>query len=173
MHPIQIDPEIMHGVPCFAGTRVQIKSLFDYLAAGRTIDTFLEHFPTVKREQVQAVLAISQQQLLGAAWKCCLMSAFLNHWDSTSSATTFSPSATWDGRAPETAHLLRRAAESGFEVLVTIDVGFAEEHDLTNLPIAVLLIEVGSDDFEVLIEAVPRVHDALEAIGPKRFVRVT
>ena len=71
MDAVRIDPDIMHGVPCFAGTRVRVKSLFDYLAAGRTIDLFLEHFPTVEREQVQAVLAMSREMVpkmaLGAA----------------------------------------------------------------------------------------------------------
>lgn len=52
MSVIKIDPEIMHGTPCFAGTRVPIDSLFDYLAAGHGIDFFFVYqFPTVKREQ--------------------------------------------------------------------------------------------------------------------------
>ena len=50
MNPIRIDPEIMHGTPCFAGTRVPVKNLFDLLAHGRSVDYFLEQFPTVKRE---------------------------------------------------------------------------------------------------------------------------
>ena len=53
---IQIDPEIQGGTPCFAGTRVPVKSLFDYLARGRALDYFLEQFPTVKREQATRVL---------------------------------------------------------------------------------------------------------------------
>lgn len=53
---IQIDPEIQGGTPCFAGTRVPVKSLFDYLARGRSMDFFLEQFPSVQREHVAAVL---------------------------------------------------------------------------------------------------------------------
>ena len=53
---IVIDPEIQGGVPCFAGTRVPVRSLFDALKHGRSIDYFLEQFPTVKRIQVEAVL---------------------------------------------------------------------------------------------------------------------
>jgi len=53
---IAIDPEILSGTPCFSGTRVPVKSLFDYLARGRTIDYFLEQFPTVERHQVADVL---------------------------------------------------------------------------------------------------------------------
>lgn len=54
--PIKADPEIHSGTPCFAGTRVPVKSLFDYLARGRSTDYFLKQFPTVTREQVSQVL---------------------------------------------------------------------------------------------------------------------
>jgi len=59
MNPIQIDPQIMGGTPCFAGTRVPVKNLFDDLAAGRSLDDFLEGFPTVTREQAMAVLEMA------------------------------------------------------------------------------------------------------------------
>jgi uncharacterized protein (DUF433 family) len=54
--PISVDPEIQGGTPCFAGTRVPVKSLFDYLARGRSLDYFLEQFPSVKRQQATTVL---------------------------------------------------------------------------------------------------------------------
>jgi len=50
------NPNVMHGTPCFAGTRVAVQSLFDHLEAGYTIDGFLQEFPTVKREQVIGLL---------------------------------------------------------------------------------------------------------------------
>lgn len=53
---IQTDPEILSGIPVFAGTRVPLQNLLDYLEAGDTLDEFLDDFPTVSREQ--AVLAI-------------------------------------------------------------------------------------------------------------------
>ena len=56
MSPIKIDPEIMSGTPCFAGTRVPVEILFNLLAAGESTDDFLDGYPTVKREQVLAVL---------------------------------------------------------------------------------------------------------------------
>lgn len=49
-------PNVMHGTPCFAGTRVAVQSLFDHLEAGYTVDGFLAEFPTVKREQVIGLL---------------------------------------------------------------------------------------------------------------------
>jgi uncharacterized protein (DUF433 family) len=54
------DPEILGGEPFFAGTRVPIKSLFDHLEAGDSIGDFLEGFPSVKREQVLALLEESK-----------------------------------------------------------------------------------------------------------------
>ena len=50
------NPNVLGGIPVFAGTRVPVESLFDYLKHGRTIDYFLEQFPTVTREQVEALL---------------------------------------------------------------------------------------------------------------------
>lgn len=49
---VSISNEIMGGTPVFAGTRVPIQTLVDFLTAGDTIDDFLEGFPTVSREQV-------------------------------------------------------------------------------------------------------------------------
>jgi uncharacterized protein (DUF433 family) len=53
---IKIDPEIQGGTPCFSGTRVPVKSLFDSLAHGRSLDYFLQQFPSVTREQAIEVL---------------------------------------------------------------------------------------------------------------------
>jgi uncharacterized protein (DUF433 family) len=53
---VSINPKVLGGTPVFAGTRVPVESLFDYLKRGRTIDYFLEQFPTVRREQVQQLL---------------------------------------------------------------------------------------------------------------------
>jgi uncharacterized protein (DUF433 family) len=63
MNPIKVDPEIMGGTPCFAGTRVPIKNLFDYLAHGHPLDEFLRQFPSVTREQAQAVLELARGKL--------------------------------------------------------------------------------------------------------------
>jgi len=54
------DPEILGGEPVFAGTRVPIKSLFDHLEAADSIADFLEGFPSVRREQVLALLEESK-----------------------------------------------------------------------------------------------------------------
>ena len=56
MDVISTNPKILGGTPVFAGTRVPAESLFDYLKHGRSIDYFLEQFPTVRRDQVEALL---------------------------------------------------------------------------------------------------------------------
>ena len=59
-----VNPRILGGTPVFAGTRVPVDSLFDYLKRGRTVDYFLEQFPTVKREQVEKLLDEAKATLL-------------------------------------------------------------------------------------------------------------
>jgi len=61
------DPNIMSGTPCFAGTRVPVQNLFDYLEAGDPLDEFLDNFPTVSREQAVALLEEAKRELLAAA----------------------------------------------------------------------------------------------------------
>ncbi len=53
---ITSSPEILSGTPVFAGTRVPVQALIDYLEGGETIDDFLAGFPTVKRAQIVAFL---------------------------------------------------------------------------------------------------------------------
>ena len=57
------NPLLMSGTPCFAGTRVPVKSLFDYLEAGDSLDEFLDQFPTVKIEVAINVLEASRLAL--------------------------------------------------------------------------------------------------------------
>ena len=51
-------------VAVFAGTRVPVEALFQFLADDQTLETFLDHFPTVSRAQVQSVLGASRDLLL-------------------------------------------------------------------------------------------------------------
>lgn len=61
---IQKNPEILGGTPVFAGTRVPVQTLIDYLASGDCINDFLNDFPTVRREQVLGALDIMKNVLL-------------------------------------------------------------------------------------------------------------
>jgi uncharacterized protein (DUF433 family) len=57
---VHSDLEILGGTPVFVGTRVPVKSLYDYLEAGDSLDEFLESFPSVTREQAIAALELAR-----------------------------------------------------------------------------------------------------------------
>jgi len=57
---VHSDPEILGGTPVFVGTRVPLKSLYDHLEAGDTLDEFLDSFPSVTREQAVAALELAR-----------------------------------------------------------------------------------------------------------------
>ena len=61
---MKIDPEIMSGTPCFAGTRVPARTLIDYIEGGDSLDDFLEDFPTVRRKQAVAFLEEASKRML-------------------------------------------------------------------------------------------------------------
>jgi uncharacterized protein (DUF433 family) len=58
------DPEILGGTLVFTGTRVPVKNLWDYLAAGDSLDVFLDDFPSVARKQALASLELAQNMLM-------------------------------------------------------------------------------------------------------------
>jgi uncharacterized protein (DUF433 family) len=64
---INWDPDILSGIPVFAGTRVPVQILIDYLKAGDSFDDFLEGFPSVGREQAQAFLELALDSALAEA----------------------------------------------------------------------------------------------------------
>ena len=59
---VSISKDVMGGTPVFAGTRVPIQTLIDFLTAGDTIDDFVDGFPTVSREQVIEYLEQAEAQ---------------------------------------------------------------------------------------------------------------
>ena len=64
---ISRNPDVMGGTPVFAGTRVPIQTLLDYLEAGDSIDAFLDGFPSVSREQVIDFVEQARDRLVAAA----------------------------------------------------------------------------------------------------------
>jgi uncharacterized protein (DUF433 family) len=60
---ITSSPDVMGGTPVFAGTRVPVQTLLDYIKAGETIDDFLDGFPSVTRAQVVAFLEEAEEQI--------------------------------------------------------------------------------------------------------------
>ncbi|MEX2270028.1 MAG: DUF433 domain-containing protein [Vicinamibacterales bacterium] len=57
---VHSDQEILGGTPVFVGTRVPVKSLYDYLGAGDSLNVFLHKFPSVAREQAVAALELAR-----------------------------------------------------------------------------------------------------------------
>ena len=65
--PVSLNPNILGGRLVFAGTRVPVDALWSNLADGATLDEFLDWFPTVSREQAEAVLHFAYQTMARAA----------------------------------------------------------------------------------------------------------
>jgi uncharacterized protein (DUF433 family) len=61
---VWVDPDRVSGTPCFTGTRVPVKTLTDHLEAGDSLEMFLEDFPTVSREQAEALLAFGVEKAI-------------------------------------------------------------------------------------------------------------
>lgn len=66
---IEINPDKVSGTPVFAGTRVPVQNLFDYIEGGESLEDFLEGFPPVTREQAVAVLELAKKSLFKEAAK--------------------------------------------------------------------------------------------------------
>lgn len=64
---VKRDPEIMSGALCFTGTRVPVKTLFDYLEGTSSLEDFLEDFPSVSRAHAVAVLEAARERLVADA----------------------------------------------------------------------------------------------------------
>lgn len=64
---IAVDPQIMSGAPCFAGTRVPVQTLFDYLAGGHPLADFLADFPTVTAGQTHQLLVEAKERAIAVA----------------------------------------------------------------------------------------------------------
>jgi uncharacterized protein (DUF433 family) len=64
---IHRDPDILGGTPVFLGTQVSIRSLFDYLEGGDSLDEFLRQFPSVRRDQAIGLLELARDALLANA----------------------------------------------------------------------------------------------------------
>ena len=64
---ITTSPHRLSGTPVFAGTRVSVKTLVDYIEAGDSLDDFLSDFPSVTREHAIAVLEVAKSALFEKA----------------------------------------------------------------------------------------------------------
>ena len=64
---VHSDPDILGGTPVFVGTRVPMRTLLDYLEVGDSLEVFLDHFPSVSREQAIAALELAKEMLTAYA----------------------------------------------------------------------------------------------------------
>ena len=60
---INIDPDVMHGVPVFEGTRVPVAAYYDNIRDGLTIKAFLDAFPTVTKDHIERLLEEQRLEL--------------------------------------------------------------------------------------------------------------
>lgn len=63
---VSVDPQVMSGAPVFRGTRVPIQTLLDHLEAGDSLEVFLDHFPTVSKEQAVRFLELAGDAVVAA-----------------------------------------------------------------------------------------------------------
>jgi uncharacterized protein (DUF433 family) len=61
---IEADPEKLGGTPVFTGTRVPIQNFFDYIEGGENLETFIDDFPTVRRDQALGLIELLKKRLL-------------------------------------------------------------------------------------------------------------
>jgi uncharacterized protein (DUF433 family) len=66
---ISRSPEVMSGAAVFAGTRVPVQTIIDYLAGGHPLEEFLDDFPTVSREQAVELLARLKEAVMDARYE--------------------------------------------------------------------------------------------------------
>jgi uncharacterized protein (DUF433 family) len=64
MKTVTVDPEIMWGTPVFAGSKVPVQTLLDYIETGETVNTFLTEFPSVTRDIVIAFLEQGAERMI-------------------------------------------------------------------------------------------------------------
>jgi uncharacterized protein (DUF433 family) len=111
---VWIDSERMGGQPCFYGTRVPIKILFDYIEGGEPLDDFLEGFPDVTREQALAVLEAAKINLLHDLAALKSSSTTIMNWKELVNGL-----------------LLKEAESAGFEILLTGDTNINYQQNIT------------------------------------------
>ncbi len=181
---VHSDPEILGGTPVFAGTRVPLQSLIDYLGGGDTLDEFLRQFPSVRREQAQAALALARERrakpgalppdrpsedgegdapVRGRRRVLCdesvpgeVSAAVVGHDVRRVHALG------WSGMQNEA--LLRVAREAGFDVLVTVDRRLEYQHNIQASDLALVVIRTRSTRVPDLLPALPALLDALPTV---------
>ena len=125
---VRSDPEIMGGTPCFAGTRVPIRAMFDYIAGGHPLADFLDDFPTVSKEHAIGVLKLADHfwPVMHVLLDECLPKQL---WRSLKGHIAWTVQQKgWSGK--RNGELLSLMSSNGFQVLLTADQSIVNQQNL-------------------------------------------
>ena len=163
---ITVDPEILGGAPVFKGTRVPVKTLFEYLENDYSVEEFLECFPSVSRDLVRQVLERSEQALLSPCMKIlqdeCVpwpMHRLLHAHRCTSVQAQG-----WSGI--RNGDLLQRA-EGEFDLFITADQNIRYQQNLAGRRIAIL--ELSTNDLRRIQAASALIEEAVGKLQQSEF----
>lgn len=139
---VSINPDIQFGKPVFKGTRVPVESLFWHLEKGITIKEFIEDFPSVTKEQAEAVIGWVQKNLLylqSSMMKLLLdenVPVKLKYRSLENDVTAFTTrDMKWLGKS--NGKLLQEMISGNFSFFLTIDNNLSFQNNFKNYPIGV------------------------------------
>ena len=156
-------PDILSGTPVFAGTRVPVQALIDYLEGGGTIDDFLAGFPTVRREQVVAFLEEATARMTVKALARVLLDECVDQrlaGDIRGHDVVTVPSAGW--AALTNGELLTRAQRE-FDAFVTVDRNLPFQQELSRFSISVIVLRARSNRVGDLRALIPQLSPPCQA----------
>ena len=158
-------PDVVSGALVFAGTRVPVQILIDYLNEGETLGLFLEGFPTVSREQAEAFLEVALHAV--EAEMRVLLDENIDRLLKGLSAPEFDVMTVsergWQGKANGE---LLRFAEREFDAFVTMDRNLEYQQKLRTLDLGVVVLRARSNAYRVVAHLMPRVNERLRSVQP-------
>ena len=163
-------PERLGGTPVFAGTRVPVQTLIDYLEAGHPLDQFLDDYPSVTREHAVGVLELAKQVLITpAAWPPAVRLLLDGNLPRTFAALL-------PGHRVETIHQRRwsdlddgpllDAAEREYDAFLTADQNLRYQQNLRGRRLRIVVLRAARNSLPFLAPLAPLVLNALAEMGP-------
>ena len=161
---------VMSGAVVFAGTRVPVQTLLDYIEEGDTLGHFLEDFPTVSREHAVAVLELAKESVFARAG-FCLTSAFLRDCATRllEHEVRTVPEMGW---ASKQNGALLALASGKFDVFLTTDQRLSSQQAVSKFDLAVVVLVARRNKIEFLLPLVPELRRVLGQVRPGRVYRV-
>ncbi len=164
-------PDILGGTPVFAGTRVPIKNLIDYLEAGDTLDQFLDDFPSVSREHAVQVLELAKEALLShaparAADECLpkrLKREFPTH------VVAMVQEMGWSGKKNGE---LMKLTHGQFDIFITGDQNLRYQQNLVYADVGVIVLVTINNRIETLKPLMRQVNQILPTIKAGKVIEL-